>query len=107
MEIKLTVVFRKFPEGYAAFVEELPGRERAGRRTNVLPSGELRGLTKLIKITEGVRKCAMEHGVSESEALESGMDRRPRVQKIQSGNIRESLIGEAFEIRSSGPAEAT
>jgi predicted RNase H-like HicB family nuclease len=25
MEIKLTAVFRKFPEGYAAFVEELPG----------------------------------------------------------------------------------
>ena len=24
MEIKLTAVFRKFPEGYAAFVEELP-----------------------------------------------------------------------------------
>ena len=25
MEIKLTALFRKFPEGYAAFVEELPG----------------------------------------------------------------------------------
>ena len=25
MEIKLAAVFRKFPEGYAAFVEELPG----------------------------------------------------------------------------------
>ena len=25
MEIKLTAVFRKFPDGYAAFVEELPG----------------------------------------------------------------------------------
>jgi predicted RNase H-like HicB family nuclease len=25
MEIKLTAVFRKFPEGYAAFVGELPG----------------------------------------------------------------------------------
>jgi hypothetical protein len=28
MEIKLTAVFRKFPEGYAAFVEELPGGTR-------------------------------------------------------------------------------
>jgi len=25
MEIKLTAVFQRFPQGYAAFVEELPG----------------------------------------------------------------------------------
>jgi predicted RNase H-like HicB family nuclease len=31
MEIKLTAVFRKFPEGYAAFVEELPGANTQGR----------------------------------------------------------------------------
>jgi len=30
MEIKLTVVFRKFPKGYAAFVEELPGANTQG-----------------------------------------------------------------------------
>ena len=30
MEIKLTAVFRKFPEGYAAFVEELPGANTQG-----------------------------------------------------------------------------
>ena len=30
MEIKLTEVFRKFPEGYAAFVEELPGANTQG-----------------------------------------------------------------------------
>jgi predicted RNase H-like HicB family nuclease len=30
MEIKLTDVFRKFPEGYAAFVEELPGANTQG-----------------------------------------------------------------------------
>jgi predicted RNase H-like HicB family nuclease len=30
MEIKLTTVFRKFPEGYAAFVEELPGANTQG-----------------------------------------------------------------------------
>ncbi len=30
MEIKLTPVFRKFPEGYAAFVEELPGANTQG-----------------------------------------------------------------------------
>jgi hypothetical protein len=31
MEIKLTAVFRKFPEGYAAFVEELPGANTQGK----------------------------------------------------------------------------
>ena len=30
MEIKLTAVFRKFPEGYAAFVAELPGANNQG-----------------------------------------------------------------------------
>ncbi|MFN2477130.1 MAG: type II toxin-antitoxin system HicB family antitoxin [Chthoniobacterales bacterium] len=30
MEIKLTAVFRKFPEGYAAFVQELPGANSQG-----------------------------------------------------------------------------
>src|SRR5207249_6284642 len=30
MEIKLTAVFRKFPEGYVAFVEELPGANTQG-----------------------------------------------------------------------------
>ena len=30
MKIKLTAVFRKFPEGYAAFVEELPGANTQG-----------------------------------------------------------------------------
>jgi predicted RNase H-like HicB family nuclease len=31
MEIKLIAVFRKFPEGYAAFVEELPGANTQGK----------------------------------------------------------------------------
>jgi len=30
MEIQLTAVFRKYPEGYAAFVEELPGANTQG-----------------------------------------------------------------------------
>jgi len=30
MNIQLTAVFRKFPEGYAAFVEELPGANTQG-----------------------------------------------------------------------------
>ncbi|MFC1825185.1 type II toxin-antitoxin system HicB family antitoxin [Thermodesulfobacteriota bacterium] len=31
MEMKLTAVFQKFPEGYAAFVEELPGANSQGK----------------------------------------------------------------------------
>jgi predicted RNase H-like HicB family nuclease len=30
MNVKLTAVFRKFPEGYAAFVQELPGANTQG-----------------------------------------------------------------------------
>ena len=30
MKLTLTAVFRKFPEGYAAFVEELPGANTQG-----------------------------------------------------------------------------
>ena len=30
MKLILTAVFRKFPEGYAAFVEELPGANTEG-----------------------------------------------------------------------------
>ena len=30
MDLKLTAVFRKFPEGYAAYVEELPGANTQG-----------------------------------------------------------------------------
>lgn len=30
MELKLTVVFQKVPEGYIAFVEELPGANTQG-----------------------------------------------------------------------------
>jgi predicted RNase H-like HicB family nuclease len=30
MKLKLTAVFKKFPEGYAAFVEELPGANTQG-----------------------------------------------------------------------------
>ena len=29
--MKLTAVFKKFPEGYAAFVEELPGANTQGK----------------------------------------------------------------------------
>jgi hypothetical protein len=35
------------------------------------PQGEIRGLTKLVKNTEHVRKDAAEHVIAEEEALET------------------------------------
>ncbi len=46
--------------------------------TNALPSGELRGQTKLIKITEDVRKYAAEQKLSEEQALHAGMEQKSR-----------------------------
>ena len=46
--------------------------------TEVLPPGELRGLTKLIKITEDVRKYAAEQNLSADEAFRVGMDQKSR-----------------------------
>ena len=44
--MKLTAVFQKFPEGYAAFVEELPGANSQGNtiseaRENLIEAVEL------------------------------------------------------------------
>ena len=44
--MKLTAVFRKFPEGYAAFVEELPGANTQGAtldeaRRNLVEAAEM------------------------------------------------------------------
>jgi hypothetical protein len=36
------------------------------------PQGEIRGLTKLVKITEDVRKYAAEQGITEESAIQSG-----------------------------------
>jgi hypothetical protein len=61
---------------------EMSGSERvnttlsgSGRvdSTKWLPNGKLRGQTKLVKITEDVRKYALEQGISENEALEKGL----------------------------------
>jgi hypothetical protein len=40
------------------------------------PQGEVRGLTKLVKITEDVRKYTAEHGLTDAEAIETGMEEK-------------------------------
>ena len=40
------------------------------------PQGEIRGLTKLVKITEDVRKFAAQQNLSDEEALKAGMEQK-------------------------------
>jgi hypothetical protein len=42
------------------------------------PQGEIRGPTKLVKITEDVRKYAAEQGIAENEALETGLKEKAK-----------------------------
>jgi hypothetical protein len=42
------------------------------------PQGEIRGLRKLVKITEDVRKFAEQQKLSESEALQAGMEQKSK-----------------------------
>jgi hypothetical protein len=42
------------------------------------PQGEIRGLTKLVKITEDVRKFVAQQGVSEQQALQKGLQEKSR-----------------------------
>ncbi len=42
------------------------------------PKGDIRGQTKIVKITEDVRKYAAEQGISESEGLESGLKEKAK-----------------------------
>ena len=42
------------------------------------PRGEFRGQTKLVKITEDVRKFAAEQKLSEDDALRAGMEQKSR-----------------------------
>ena len=46
--------------------------------TNVLPLGETRGQTRLVKITEDVRKYAAEQGIAEEEVLVKGREEKAR-----------------------------
>jgi hypothetical protein len=55
--------------------------------TNVLPSGELCGLTKLIKIPEYVRKYAAEQGIAEEAALAKGMAEKSKEFATQGAKV--------------------
>jgi hypothetical protein len=40
------------------------------------PQGEIRGRTKLVKITEDVRKYAAQRGLTDAEAIEEGLKQK-------------------------------
>ncbi len=46
--------------------------------TKWLPSGEIRGLTKLVKITEDIRRYAAEQGITDAEAIEEGLKQKAK-----------------------------
>ena len=50
----------------------------SGRLDNIksLPQGEIRGATKLVKITEDVRKFAADQGLTEEAAIEKGLQQK-------------------------------
>jgi hypothetical protein len=66
---------------WASREAEVSGTERvntalSGNHLKSHPQGELRGLTKLVKITEDVRKFAARQGIGEEAALEVGLEQK-------------------------------
>jgi hypothetical protein len=75
-------------------VEEMSGSERVNTTSSGSarvddiqgdPQGEIRGATKLVNITEDVRKFAAEQKVSEEQALQVGMEQKA-TEFLQSGS---------------------
>jgi len=63
---------RSLGEGGCSLNTRLSGRARVDDIKGH-PQGEIRGLTKLVKITEEVRKYAAEQGITEDATLEEGL----------------------------------
>ena len=51
------------------------------------PQGEFRGQTNLVKITEDVRKYAAEHGLTDAEAIERGLEEKSREYVEQGSDV--------------------
>jgi hypothetical protein len=51
------------------------------------PQGEFRGQTNLVKITEDVRKYAAEHGLTDTEAIETGLQEKRKEFREQGAEI--------------------
>jgi hypothetical protein len=54
------------------------------------PQGEIRGLTKLVKITEDVRKFAAQQNLSDTEALKAGMEQKAR-EFAEAGDVYQKI----------------
>ena len=61
----------------SGWVDDIKGHQHDPMRSdwniNGHPQGEIRGLTKLVNITEDVRRDAKENAIDESTAIEHGL----------------------------------
>ena len=74
MSIQLTAVFRKFPEGYSAFVEELPGANTQGATLEEARANLAEAVTMVLAAN---RELAEEELQGESVIREPFVDRCP------------------------------
>ena len=72
---RISLARRSLGEGGCSMNTTLSG---SGRIDDIKghPQGEIRGLTKLVKITEDVRKFAAEHGLTNAEAIQKGLEQK-------------------------------
>ncbi len=68
MELELTAVFRRVPEGYIGFVEELPGANTQGA---TLEEARANLKQAVALVLEANRVLASEHGQGADEIRES------------------------------------
>jgi predicted RNase H-like HicB family nuclease len=65
MTLQLTAVFRKVPEGYIAFVEELPGANTQGRTLEEARSN----LAEAVELVLEANRTLAEEEIGESEVI--------------------------------------
>ncbi|MGO9201943.1 MAG: type II toxin-antitoxin system HicB family antitoxin [Limisphaerales bacterium] len=58
MSLKFTAVFRRFPEGYAAFVEELPGANTQGATLEEARANLLEAARMVLEANRAARKVS-------------------------------------------------
>jgi predicted RNase H-like HicB family nuclease len=65
MQLALTAVFRKVPEGYVAFVEELPGANTQGATLEEAR----RNLREAVELTFEANRALAEEDLAEAEVI--------------------------------------
>lgn len=68
MQIKLTVVFQKVPQGYIGFVEELPGANTQGATLD-----EARATSKAIGLVLEANRVLAEESLKDNEVIRESL----------------------------------